>query len=61
VKEPGFPGFFVLRLLPNDTVYHLNLEHFWNVFCGAIPWWVAARNRVRELFGSRYFEDKGEG
>ena len=32
VKEPGFPGFFILGLLPSDTVCHLVLAQNWNVF-----------------------------
>jgi hypothetical protein len=31
-KEPGFPGFFFLGLLPGATVYHLFLAQNWNVF-----------------------------
>jgi len=30
-KEPGFAGFFVIELLPSDTVCHLFLAQSWNV------------------------------
>jgi hypothetical protein len=31
-EKPGKLGFFYLSMSQSATVYHLKLEHFWNIF-----------------------------
>jgi hypothetical protein len=34
-KKPGKLGFFYFDMSSGATVYHLKLEHFWNIFFAA--------------------------
>jgi hypothetical protein len=54
-KQPGFPGCFIFAMSLSATVYHLKLEHSWNVFLVATltPLGGSAPQQARTLGASR--------